>query len=215
LSRIQAVILDFDGVIAESNEVKNGAFSQFFARYPEHAEAMRAFHEEHHARPRRFKFTHYVECLMHRPGDTEAVDRMAAEFSALVMDRVIQCPEVPGASDFFREFSARVPLYISSVTPQDELEGIVKARGVDRYVKAVFGDPPNAKVQAVEQILSREDLRSEQVAFVGDSRSDFLVAQQTGLFFIARDSGQIFPDEVRKRCVDLGEVADVLRPMTV
>ena len=42
MARIRAVILDFDGVLAESNKVKDAAFNEFFSRYPEHAAAMRA-----------------------------------------------------------------------------------------------------------------------------------------------------------------------------
>ena len=213
MSKIRAVILDFDGVLAESNEEKEAAFEELFSLYPEHFDSMRAFHIEHLHRPRRVKFAHYVEHIMQQPGNGELVDRMAAEFSALVADRVINCPEVPGASDFLREFSQRLPLYISSVTPQIELEKIVEGRGINPYIKEAFGDPPHAKDEAVQVILRREELAPHQVVFVGDSNSDYLVAQKGGLVFLGRDSGQPFPDADLSLFADLHGVADSLRSL--
>jgi beta-phosphoglucomutase-like phosphatase (HAD superfamily) len=43
------VILDFDGVVLESNAVKTEAFRDVFARFPEHAEAMMDFHRAREA----------------------------------------------------------------------------------------------------------------------------------------------------------------------
>jgi phosphoglycolate phosphatase-like HAD superfamily hydrolase len=211
VNKIAAVILDFDGVLAESNEIKDAAFGEFFSRYPKHVEDMQAFHLEHHERPRRFKFAYYVEHLM--GGGEVSVDRMAEEFSALVADRVVHCPEVPGAGGFLREFSPLLPLYVSSVTPHEELQRIVAARGMAVYFKGVYGDPPNAKTDVVRQILASEGLQADQAVFVGDSASDWRVAQETGISFIGRDSGKPFPDPDLLPLPDMHAVAAALRPM--
>jgi beta-phosphoglucomutase-like phosphatase (HAD superfamily) len=47
VSALRVLILDFDGVVIESNDVKKEAFQRVFARFPEHAEAMMAFHHAH------------------------------------------------------------------------------------------------------------------------------------------------------------------------
>lgn len=211
MGQIKVIILDFDGVIAESNAVKNFAFGEFFARYPEYSVAMQAYHEAHHAEPRRFKFTYFVEKLMCRPGDVAMIDRMAAEFSALVADQVIACPEVPGAGAFLEEFSPRLPLYISSVTPQEELKHIVAARGLAHHIREAYGDPPYPKAEAIELILGRERVSPHQVVFVGDSEGDFQVARNTGLTFFGRDSGQPFSDAELDLSADLYGVAQKLR----
>ena len=149
MKKIRAVILDFDGVLAESNKEKDAAFEELFSLYPTHVVPMREFHKANHAKPRLVKFKHYVEHVMQRPGDQEQIDRMAQEFSDRVVGRVISCPEVPGASAFLEEFSRKVPLYISSITPQDELMKIVQARGLGGYIKEAFGNPPHAKTNVV------------------------------------------------------------------
>jgi phosphoglycolate phosphatase-like HAD superfamily hydrolase len=213
MGRIKAIILDFDGVLAESNAVKNTAFDQFFARYPDYCAAMQSYHRAHHSKPRRYKFTYFVETLMRRPGDTAMIDRMTEDFSVLVGDRVIDCPEVAGAQSLLEEFSPCVPLYISSVTPQEELIRIVKARGVAPHIRQAFGDPPHRKAEAIGLVLGREGLRPNQVAFVGDSESDYQVAHETGLVFFARDSGQPFSDSGLDLSEDLHGIAARLRPL--
>jgi len=214
VTQVSVVILDFDGVIVESNAVKNSAFDEFFTRYPDYCDAMRSFHLENHAKPRCFKFTYYVEHLLKRPGDEKAIEQMAIDFSALVADRVINCPMVSGAESFLQKFSKRVPLYISSVTPQDELERIVAARGLSSYLKRLYGDPPHAKSEAIKQILKSEDVAPNQVVFVGDSASDYQVAKESGLIFIGRDSGQPFPDSDFDLYADLNEVANAIERLT-
>lgn len=210
MTRIRAVILDFDGVIAESNQVKDDAFAEFFSRFPDQQKALLAHHEAHHARPRREKFE-YAAGLLGRPGDQALLAEMGAQFSALVSSRVIACPPVPGAPEFLRDFSAYLPLYISSVTPQEELEIIVEGRGLAGYFAAVFGNPPLPKPQAIAQVLEREQLRPAEVAFVGDSLSDYQAASGAGLVFWGRDSGQSFAGAPVEVFADLHAIAARLR----
>ena len=41
---LKILILDFDGVVIESNAVKTDAFDHVFGRFPDHAAAMMAYH---------------------------------------------------------------------------------------------------------------------------------------------------------------------------
>ena len=195
MSQICAVILDFDGVLAESNNEKNLAFEELFALYPEYREEMRSYHLANYSNPRMTKFRYYVEKLMKRPGDQEMVDRLAAQFSSYVVKRVVSCPAVPGSVEFLAEFSKRMPLYIASVTPQEELRAILAARGIDSYIVEAFGNPPFSKEEAIQTVLQRERMQPSEVAFVGDSMSDYRVAMAENLVFFGRDSGLPF-DEV-------------------
>lgn len=210
MSEIQAIILDFDGVLVESNEEKTHAFEDLFALYPAYRDMMMEYHLTHYSRPRMMKFEHYVYELMERPDDVEMVQVMARQFSEFVVRRVIACPEVPGARAFLDEFSRKVPLYISSVTPQDELRKVVRARGLESFFVEVFGDPPCKKAEAIQEVLRRKGLLPSEVIFIGDSALDYQVALEVGVEFIARDSGLPFYDEITLHR-DLYEIADVVR----
>ena len=66
---LRAIVLDFDGVLAESNEVKEHAFEDLFALYPLYQEDMRNYHREHYSMPREEKFKYYVSNFMGRKND--------------------------------------------------------------------------------------------------------------------------------------------------
>ena len=90
---------------------------------------------------------------------------------------------------------------------------IVAARGLAPYFKEVFGDPPHAKPATVRRILEREGVPAGQAVFVGDSPSDWRVAQETDVAFIGRDSGQAFPESAPDPLPDMYAVAAALRSL--
>jgi len=208
---IRAIILDFDGVLIESNEAKTQAFADLFALYPGYSQAMMNYHLKNFSTARKKKFEYYVFKLMNRPGDVAMVETMARQFSELVYSRVMACLEVPGAREFLEEFSRKVSLYIASVTPQDELRRIVRSRSLERYFIDIFGDPPVTKTEAIDSVLQREALTPQQVLFIGDSISDYEAAKTGGIHFIGRESGRGFQPQEVCSYPDLFQIRDVLR----
>ena len=208
MSRIKALILDFDGVLVESNEAKSRAFQDLFALYPKYQDAMMEYHMANYSSPRMTKFEHFVHELMGRPGDLETAQKMARQFSEFTVGRVMACPAVPGAKLLLDELSLLMPLYVSSVTPQDELRKLVLARGISSYFKGVFGDPPLSKSEAICTVLAQESLSPPEVVLVGDSASDYRAAVDTGIQFVGRNSGMPFDGIEVELCRDLYQVAE-------
>lgn len=211
MNAIGALILDFDGVLVESNEAKTHAFDDLASLYPPYSDAMMKYHLANYSCPRMMKFKHYVYELMGRPGDAEMVQTMVWQFSEFVVRRVIACPDVPGARAFLEEFSRQVALYISSVTPQDELQQIIRARRIDSFFVEVFGDPPYKKQDAIRAVLTREKVLPFEVIFVGDSASDYRAAVEAGVEFVGRNSGLPFDGIEIELHRDLYEIANVVR----
>ncbi len=189
-SVVKAIILDFDGVLVESNKVKTRAFEDLFSRYPEHSQAMLAYHLANQSAPRMHKFRYYVSNLMDltkSTGDREAA-KMGRLFSELVKERVIHCPEVKGAMQFLQDYSKRAPLFISSNTPDNELHEILESRGLIQFLKKAFGNPPITKGAAIAKVLKNEQLKPAEVVFIGDALSDYEAAVSQGLQFVGRRS---------------------------
>ena len=207
---LRAVILDFDGIILESNEAKTEAFAELFSLYPIYCNQMMDFHLTNISMPRRIKFEYFVYTLMNKPGDVALVDKMASRFSEIVFRRVMNCSEVPGARAFLEAFHGRLPLYVSSMTPQDELIEIMRRRGFAEYFVDIFGDPPIKKTEAIRKIIQKEAITPGQAVFVGDSDSDFRAAKLSGIPFIGRNSGQAYQCQGVYSCRDLFDVAAVL-----
>jgi phosphoglycolate phosphatase-like HAD superfamily hydrolase len=192
---LRAVILDFDGVILDSNELKTEAFREVFSRFPDHAEPMLAYHHAHVSQSRYEKFAHLVENRLGRKGDQPAIDRLASDFAAILRGRIDTCAFVPGAREMLEELAPRVPLYLASVTPQPELLRLLEIHRIHRHFVRVFGCPPWTKPEALAAIV-RETGGADRLVLVGDSAGDQRAAAALGVAFVARDSGLPFDPPV-------------------
>jgi phosphoglycolate phosphatase-like HAD superfamily hydrolase len=207
---IRAVILDFDGVVIESNDAKTEAFRDVFAAFPEHLDAMMDFHARNISTTRFVKFDHLLDRLG-RPNDTALRDTLAAEFSRCSRDRIAVVPLVAGAESFLMEFSPLVPLYLASVTPQEDLDATLDRRHLGRWFRVAYGCPPWTKPTAINDILGHEGCAPSDIVLIGDSLGDQRAAAETGIEFVGRDSGIGLNQGEARIFPDMFAVADYLR----
>jgi phosphoglycolate phosphatase-like HAD superfamily hydrolase len=209
--RLRGIVLDFDGVVIESNGIKTEVFRELFAAYPEHKDEMLAYHFANISLPRHAKFEHLVYRLLGRPDDTAEVEALARAFSRRMLEQLVSCREVAGAHAFLEEFTPRLPVHLASITPEPELREILRQRGLLPYFAEVYGSPPTPKREAVERVLARYGLAPRAVALVGDSPGDLRVARETGIEFVGRDSGIPFGEPDLPLHPDMHAVANALR----
>jgi phosphoglycolate phosphatase-like HAD superfamily hydrolase len=207
---IKAIILDFDGVILESVDIKTGAFRELFSRYTADVEPVVAYHLKNNGVSRFVKFRYIWENMLNRSYDDSVRDRLGKEFSEIVTSKVIECPFVAGALDFLNMFHRKVPLYVASAVPEEELAAIVKGKEIAAYFDKVYGFPPTPKSRAVEDVMARETASSKEILFIGDSRQDLKVALESGVFFIARKNKEDFKDSGIPVFYDMKEITDYI-----
>lgn len=207
---IKAIVLDFDGVILESVEIKTRAFRALFKDYPEHIERIVQLHREQAGVSRYEKFETIYREYLQLPLSEVDKDRLGREFSAFVAHEIFTCPFVTGALEFLKEQSGRLPIFIVSGTPEGELRDIVTQRNLDRYCRGVYGSP-HPKDVLLHQILAENRWQPSEIVFAGDSVTDFEAADSVGVPFIGRvgdGKASPFPDSVRWVVSDLKDLAD-------
>lgn len=197
-TQIKALILDFDGVLVESNDIKTETFKTVFAEHPEHHRRMIDYHHANMSLSRVEKFRYFIRECLGRGDDPVLLKSMLETFSRQTVDRVASCPATPGSIEFLEEFSTLVPLYLASVTPLEDLSVVLEKRSLKKYFRKVFGDPPVPKREAVQRVKALEGCRSEELLLIGDSQGDWKTATETGIGFIGYDSGMPLPQDVKK-----------------
>lgn len=195
----QAVFFDFDGVIANSTEVKTRAFAVLFAPYgPTVQAAVVRYHLDNGGMPRHQKIRHCFETLVGRPLDEVALQRMGQAFSNLVLDEVVAAPYVAGALATLQHLQqAGVPAFVVSGTPEDEMRLIVERKGLQPFFVEVLGSP-RAKTEIIENVLGRYGYLPERCLFIGDALADYRAARNTGLRFLGivpEGRPSIFPED--------------------
>lgn len=185
----KAFIFDFDGVIADSVEVKTTAFATLFARFGNEIETKVVNHHRNHGGMTRMeKFKHYYTEFLGKEISEKELDDLAAAFSSMVVDNVVAADPIDGVNDFLKKWHESVMCFIDSATPDEEIVEIVERRGLTPFFHDVMGSG-RSKTDNLRVILAENDLAPADCLFFGDAYSDFKAANECGVAFIG-----ILPD---------------------
>ena len=181
----QLLVFDFDGVLADSVEVKTTAFARLYEPYgADIVSRVVSHHRDHGGMPRFEKFRIYHREFVGEPLDEPGVVALADAFSKLVKQAVIAAPEIPGARAALQNFcNAGKLCALNTGTPEQEIIDIVERRSLADYFVKILGAPAS-KNENLEKIIRDCAVPAERTAFFGDARSDLDAANSLGVEFI-------------------------------
>jgi len=183
---IRGIIFDFDGVIAESVQVKTDAFVELYKQYGSNIlEKVIKHHEGNGGMSRFEKIKFYHESFLNKTITNNKLTELANQFSGLVVEKVIAAPYVPGALEYIQKSYDRYKLFISTGTPTAEMKKILKGRKIAKYFTDVFGSPDKKEIH-INKIINRYKLNVDELIFIGDSSTDYDAGKVTGVEFILR-----------------------------
>jgi beta-phosphoglucomutase-like phosphatase (HAD superfamily) len=189
----QAFFFDFDGVLADSVEVKTRAFAKLFEPHgPEVVARVVAHHRDHGGMTRVDKFHHYYHEYLGKSLSKKEIADLCQRFSMLVVDKVVAAPEINGADEFLQRWCGRLACFVISATPDEEIKEIVKRRGMEGYFKEVLGAPVDKK-KNLETLLAKYNLNPSRCCFFGDAESDYVAAHSCGVDFFGIVPGEDAP----------------------
>ncbi len=186
--QIKLLILDFDGVIVESNHIKDQGFQQLFNRYPDHYGELLNYHRTHISVSRYAKIDFLLQTIGQN-GNESVKNELLKDFSSITLALMRTVPFVKGAKEFLEEVQNRLPVYLASVTPIQDLETILENLQLKHFFKGIYGCPPWSKPDAIKDILQKEKISPKNTVLVGDSYGDQRAAHDNKIHFIGRDSG--------------------------
>jgi len=197
----EAVFFDFDGVILDSVDVKTKAFGKMFEAYGSDVQKeVVQYHSENCGVSRFEKFRYYYENILNiKIGESE-IQELSKQFSELVVEGVIDSPFIRGAFETLELLKERqIPSYVVSGTPHDEINFIVKKKGLSGYFEEVHGSP-RKKWEISSEIVGSRGYNSERCLFIGDAMTDYHAAKKTGMQFLGiapKQSSSPFPKGTR------------------
>ena len=208
---IRAVVLDFDGVVLDSVGIKTKAFSRLFEdKGPGVVKQVVDYHLANGGISRFKKFAHIYTNILGEALSKAESSRLGHRFSVLAFDEIVKAAWIPGALEFLRNYYQRYLLFVASGTPHEELQQIIRLRGLDRYFVGAFGSPAT-KTKILNRIVTENRLKKTETLFVGDAMTDFQAAMESGVRFIgiASESAPPFPAPT-KVLVDLCKLGEAI-----
>lgn len=185
---MEAIILDFDGVIIDSMELKAAAFSRLFYNFgKDKVDEIIDFHLKNGGMSRYEKIKIIYEIFLDKKITPKQIKLVDQQLSEDIMSKISECKFIKGIKEFLENNHKKYKMYISSGTPEYELKNVVKLLGIDIYFKQIYGSPKSKK-EHIKNILADEFLFPQQVVFIGDALKDKEAAEFMKLNFIARIS---------------------------
>jgi len=132
---------------------------------------------------RREKFKFYHQNFLNQPLTEGGLLQLCQAFSALVVERVIDSPEIPGAENFLKIMYKKAKCFVVSATPDEEIDIIVKSRGIEKYFYDILGSS-RSKTENITYLMGKHKLNPNKCIFYGDAESDYRAAQNCHISFI-------------------------------
>lgn len=170
-----AIILDVDGVLLDSNGLKEENIRKAASAYADE----QLLHE----------FVNYFTGLNGVPregkiekyfGAGSAVSsQILSAYNALNEASLQSVPLTQGAQAFVQYFSEKLPLYAVSGGAEEEVKRALESAGIAHFFTAIYGGPLS-KSNNLKKFYSPQ----QSYLFFGDSQHDHLVAQEFHIPFV-------------------------------
>jgi len=196
LSITNVLIFDMDGVLIDSNRMRDDAFVHIFeAIRCEERDEILSIHRNNRGLYRKDKISLIYEHFFGSPPSPDLLNRLTESFSQYVREHISSCPLTPGVIEFLEAY-CEGDLFVVSAADEKEVLWVTKSLGIARFFKGIYGGPTR-KSEWFRRIIASYSHNPLKVTFVGDQISDFKAAKEVGLNFIAFGKGDYsFPSTV-------------------
>lgn len=214
--RIKNIFFDFDGVIAESVNVKTNAFYKIYGEFGKDIAGKVVEHHKNNGGMSRFeKFKLYHKEFLNISLNENEIQKLSKIFSKLVKKRTIAAPEVIGIRPFLEKHYSTMKFWVISATPTDEIREIVEMRKMEKFFIDCFGSPEK-KDFWVGNIINDNRLEKDECVFIGDAIADYIAAIKNGIQFVLRETPEgksLFKDINAPRFKVFSEFEKILKKL--
>jgi len=213
---IKNIFFDFDGVLAESVNVKTEAFRKLYLPFgDEIADKVVEYHLANGGVSRYEKIKYWHRTHLNTELDEKQVYQLADQFSSIALTGVIEAPEVAGAYEFLEKNHNIYQCWIITGTPTEEINHILQQKSWSQFFKGAHGSPEK-KFYWTQHILSEYGLKPEETVFVGDALADYEAALKSNLIFVLRhteDNIELFKDYKGLSINDITDLESLLKQL--
>ena len=191
--KFKLILWDFDGVIIDSNEIREYGFNQVLKKYStKQKQDLISFHRLNGGLSRYAKFRYFFEEILKKPISENQVNVLANQFSLIMRERLVDTSLIiPEIIKYIEElFNLKKEMHIVSGSDNNELIELCSKINVDKYFKTINGSP-TPKNELVSRIITRNNLKLSDVCLIGDAVNDFDAAKTNGITFFGYNNTKL------------------------
>ena len=172
-----------DGRLVQTHEAKDKAFEYIGTLVdPEAGQALLAWHRANGGVNRAEKFEWLYRNFMGRPITAEECSKLSELFDAHCASSLRKAAPTPGALSVLKKWYGKIPMCVASAAPQSGIEQLLRAKGMDAYMRKIYGYPPG-KTELLRKAIADSGAASLATVMVGDSMRDQQAAETLGTLF--------------------------------
>lgn len=192
----EKIIFDCDGVIFDSNHLKNNIFHGVLTSKKIKEDLIHLFIEFHkkNGGVSRYKKFEYLEKNLLGPNFKGIANELLELFSGAVVNMYLNKANLVNGFIKFIEFLDKqkdLDCFIVSGSDEKELNDVFRKKKLSKFFKQIFGSPKD-KFQIIDDNFLNEK-NNKKILFFGDSKLDFEVAKKFNFDFIFVDFNSDFP----------------------
>lgn len=180
----QTIFFDFDGVIADSNGIKEDGFKHIVSRFPDElTQKFVEYHRTNGGLSRFEKIRFFYEKILGQSISEEEIQAQSQLFSSYVKQRLLD-PHIliHDTINFIEKYSQRFPLHVMSASEEQELQTICQFHHIDKFFRTIRGSPKKKHI-LIQETLHQFGYNPKKTILIGDSLNDYEAAQQNGIIF--------------------------------
>ena len=189
----KVIFWDFDGVIINSNSIRDIGFEKVLSNYPkDKVLQLLNYHRENGGLSRYTKFRYFFENILFEPFSSEKINLLAKEFSTIMLCLLIDSNLlIDETLDFIELNGSKFEMHITSGSDQNELRFLCKHFGIDSNFKSILGSPTDKKTN-IGTIIKLNNYRRDECLLIGDSINDYHAAIENGIDFFGYNNINLF-----------------------
>lgn len=185
LEKYKIIFWDFDGVLMDSNSIRDVGFEKVLGNYPrKFVQELMDFHQANGGLSRYVKFRYFYENILKQDVSETEIQELANEFS-IIMKSLLLNPQllIEDSMNFVKsQFDKGVKMHIVSGSDQEELRFLCRELEIDKYFISIHGSP-TPKKELVKELIDLNEYNKLDIALIGDSINDLEAANLNGINF--------------------------------
>lgn len=182
--KYDAIFLDCDGVIFDSNDLKIKAFEKIANHLDSSIVSnFLNYTRKHFGSKTREEFFQYLLTLSNASNNKdhdEELSVMRENYGSICLELYMRANFTPNLNEFLDKHKSS-DLYVVSASDQNELRSVFKARNIDDHFVEIYGNK-NKKVEILKSLLSK--YQRKETVMIGDSYGDMEAAELNNIPFI-------------------------------
>ena len=181
----EVILWDFDGVIINSNPIREAGFRNVLSQYPnDQVDLLIAYHNANGGLSRYIKFRYFFEEIRNELVTDSQIDYLATQFSKIMRKFLVNRDLLilPIINFIMEQYNLKKKMHIVSGSDGNELRELCKNLNIEHFFLSINGSPTPKSV-LVKKIIDESAFNTTDFCLIGDSINDFDAAQDNSIAF--------------------------------